>query len=161
MGTRHLALFALAVIVAGCGGSQGENEVTALEKAWQLQCMGNIRTIITALQMESTAGGGEYLPADLGRFTEEKLGTRKVLLCPDDKAAADGPRCSYQSVLDVADKKIPARLQASRHILIWDNAPRHGSGRCVGYSDASTEWLSEKDFQQELQKLKLVLNDLR
>ena len=154
-----LAIILLLPVIIGCWNSAPPGAgPTPIEQARRLKCQNDLRTIVMGIQgYVADRGAGRNWPRTMQALLDEKLVTPEVLRCPDDTTA--GPAPSYQAVFDLTDKQIVDGKLSGNAIVVWDTAPRHGDGRCVGHADTSTEWLSEKDFQQELQKLKAKLNE--
>ena len=130
-----------AVLAAGPAAAIALPALTkARENARRTVCIHNLHQIGMAVQMYRV--DKNQSPKDLDALIEQKVITASGLKCP----TANSPRKSDYFYLPPADN---AKAEV---IVVCDLAGNHPNGRNVLFHDGSVRWMSEQDFQTELEK---------
>jgi len=130
---------------------------TSRELARQLQCKNNLRQIgIACVLYIDEKGRHRFYPNKLeDLLTQGVVAERSLFICP---CSRDVPRpdafvCSYESILDLTEKRLTATTIPSDMPLAWDKRGNHRSGRCVVYADSHVDFLDEERFQKEYARM--------
>ncbi len=114
--------------------------------ARRVRCMSNLKSIGLAITFYTDENEDVY-PADLESIVDDYLVERTLLKCPSARSSRD---CDY---FYSPPPKTKEGVYELRSIIACDFKDNHdGESRSVLFAVGSVRWLSEEDFQQELQQ---------
>jgi len=115
----------------------------ARELACRAKCRANVKSIGMGLMMYQ-ADHNDTWPDDLEQLIDAKLAGPTMLQCPSVKNQRD---CDYF----YHPPKLSSEEADPSTIVLCDYTDNHEDGRNVGYVDLVTRWLTESEFQEELE----------
>ena len=121
----------------------------AKEQAKRALCQANLKSIALGISFYTSENEDEY-PPDIESMIEY-IGNRDLLKCPSAKSGRDCDYFYFQPAKKTTDIGM---TNYQNTILACDFKDNHsGKGRSVLYADTRVQWLSEEQFQQELQQI--------
>ena len=118
----------------------------AKEQARQTICQLNLNSISSSIFFYAADNNDAY-PPNLQILIDTAAMPKKMLQCPSAKSGRD---CDY---FYFPPPKTEEGLYEIRLVMACDFKDNHkGKGRSVLFADGYTQWMSEQDFQTELQQ---------
>jgi uncharacterized protein DUF4190 len=166
LGGRRVALAGIALSLIGLLALPGMPLAPRMHDSGRVaRCSANLWRIGKATAMWlSTQGKEELYPPSLKTLVDDGLITEpRTFVCPESGTMLrpDEFVSDYESILDMVGRKTTETEMPAAMPLAWGKEDFHGDGRCVVFFDAHVDFVSEKDFQEMLKRVKKYVEELK